>query len=61
MSLGMREKIVVVNVEGVNIVVGVAPGQIRTLYVLGDSSPEEGPALDKAGEGFGRIMGNFLK
>ncbi len=61
MSLGMREKIVVVNVEGVNIVVGVAPGQIRTLYVLGESPSEEEITPDKAGEGFGRIMGNFLK
>ena len=61
MSLGMREKIVVVNVEGVNIVVGVAPGQIRTLYVLGENPPKEQIETDKNGEGFGRIMGSFLK
>lgn len=61
MSLGMREKIVVVNVEGVNIVIGVAPGQIRTLYVLGDSPSKEEIASDQAGGGFGRIMGNFIK
>jgi len=34
MSLGMREKILLIEVGGVNIVVGVAPGQIRTLHVL---------------------------
>ena len=34
MSLGMREKILVIEVGGENIVVGVAPGQIRTLHVL---------------------------
>jgi flagellar protein FliO/FliZ len=33
-SLGMREKILVIEVGGENIVVGVAPGQIRTLHVL---------------------------
>jgi flagellar protein FliO/FliZ len=61
MSLGMREKIVVVNVEGVNIVIGVAPGQIRTLYVMGESPSKEEIVSDQAGGGFGRIMGNFLK
>ena len=34
MSLGMREKIMILNVGGENIVVGIAPGQIRTLHVL---------------------------
>lgn len=34
MSLGMREKILIVEVGGVNIVVGVAPGQVRTLHVI---------------------------
>ena len=38
MSLGMREKILVIEVGGVNIVVGVAPGQIRTLHVLDGNS-----------------------
>lgn len=33
-SLGMREKIMLVEVGSVNIVVGVAPGQVRTLHVL---------------------------
>ena len=34
MPLGMREKIMVIEIGEVNIVVGVAPGQIRTLHVL---------------------------
>ena len=34
MSLGMREKILLIEVEGVAIVVGVAPGQVRTLHVF---------------------------
>ena len=33
-SLGMREKILIIEVANENIVVGVAPGQIRTLHVL---------------------------
>jgi flagellar protein FliO/FliZ len=33
-SLGMREKILIVEVGTVNIVIGVAPGQIRTLHVM---------------------------
>ena len=34
MSLGMREKILVLEVGKTNIVVGVAPGQVRTLHVI---------------------------
>jgi flagellar biosynthetic protein FliO len=33
-SLGMREKIMVVEVGTEHIVIGVAPGQIRTLHIL---------------------------
>ena len=60
MSLGMREKIVVVNVEGVNIVVGVAPGQIRTLHVS-PGTVQDDAVSGESGEGFGRIMSKFLK
>ena len=34
MSLGMREKILVLEVGKTNIVVGVAPGQVRALHVM---------------------------
>jgi flagellar protein FliO/FliZ len=34
MSLGMREKILVLEIGKTNIVVGVAPGQVRTLHVM---------------------------
>ena len=44
MSLGMREKILLVEVGGVNILVGVAPGQVRTLHVLDEM--EEGNDID---------------
>lgn len=59
LSLGMREKIVLVNVNNVNIVVGVAPGQIRTLHVLAGTIPEE--MIGDSDDGFGRLMGKFLK
>lgn len=61
MSLGMREKIVVVNVEDVNIVLGVAPGQIRTLYVLDNAPAAEETADVKEGGAFEKVMGNLLK
>jgi len=61
LSLGMREKIMVVNVGEKNIVVGVAPGQIRALYVMeGEAGPSEAPATGKGG-GFGPLLGRFLK
>jgi flagellar protein FliO/FliZ len=61
LSLGMREKIVVVNVEGINIVVGMAPGQIRTLHVLGDGPAGKEADADTESRGFGPILGKFLK
>lgn len=61
MSLGMREKIVLISVEDVNIVVGVAPGQIRTLHVLGKGPEKSGSDVNKDSDMFGRIMGSFSK
>ena len=61
LSLGMREKIVVVNVGDKNIVVGVAPGQIRTLHVMdGEGAPPDAPAAGRVG-GFGPLLGRFMK
>jgi flagellar protein FliO/FliZ len=34
-SLGTRERAVLLSVEGTRLLVGVAPGQVRTLHVLG--------------------------
>jgi flagellar protein FliO/FliZ len=60
LSLGMREKIVVVNAGGKNIVVGVAPGQIRTLHVLeGEDGGAQTPEVGRGG--FGPLLGRFLK
>ena len=64
MSLGMREKILVIEVGGANIVVGVAPGQIRTLHVL-DGDAELTKKSDVNGHienrGFKQIIDKFSK
>ena len=64
MSLGMREKILVIEVGGANIVVGVAPGQIRTLHVL-DGDAELTKKSDVKGHienrGFKQIIDKFSK
>jgi len=51
-SLGNRERAVLLSVDGVRLLVGVAPGQVRTLHVLGESVPEGDFAaeLDRAGD-----------
>jgi flagellar protein FliO/FliZ len=42
-SVGPRERVVVVSVEGTRLVLGVAPGQVRSLHVLGrDENSFEG-------------------
>jgi len=59
LSLGIREKIVLVKVNDVNIVVGVSPGQIRTLHVL--TGTLQDAAINNDNDGFGRLIGKFLK
>lgn len=47
LSLSARERLVLVRVCGVQLLLGVAPGQIRTLHVLGEiSEQDEPPAID---------------
>lgn len=46
-SLGPRERAVLVSVEGQRLLLGVAPGRVQTLHVL-----ETDDASDAAGEGF---------
>jgi len=64
LSLGMREKIIVVEVGATEIIVGVAPGQIRTLHVLEGGSQSDDPL--NAGDaqsktGFKQLMDKFSK
>ena len=64
MSLGMREKILVIEVGGENIVVGVAPGQIRTLHVLDGNTELTNKADVKSyteNRGFKHLIDKFSK
>ena len=64
MSLGMREKILLIEVEGVNIVVGIAPGHIRTLHVYEkniNADQKDNNYPNKEGAGFKHIMAKYLK
>jgi len=58
-SLGPRERAVVVSVEGQRLLLGVAPGRVQMLHVLGAEPQPEAPGedqdfakeLEKAGQG----------
>jgi flagellar protein FliO/FliZ len=43
LSLGTRERVVLVRANGVQLLLGVAPGRISTLHVLGESEEEDRP------------------
>jgi flagellar protein FliO/FliZ len=63
-SLGMREKILVIEVANENIVVGVAPGQIRTLHVMGSDIEieDQGNLKGNGGNrGFKQLIDKFSK
>jgi flagellar protein FliO/FliZ len=47
-SVGNRERVVVVEVEQARLVLGVAPGQVRILYVLNPAEAPFGQHLEKA-------------
>ena len=63
MSLGMREKIMVLNVGGENIVVGIAPGQIRTLHILNSKLEINNENIEKNynSRGFKQLLDKFSK
>lgn len=54
-SLGPRERAVLLQVDGVRLLVGVAPGRVQTLHVLNEQQAEQGDGfgdqLDAALEG----------
>ena len=63
-SLGMREKILIIEVANENIVVGVAPGQIRTLHVLAngvETENQENFKVSSGSRGFKQLMDKFSK
>lgn len=64
MSLGMREKILLIEVGKENILIGVAPGQIRTLHVIQDGSElKDGVPTQNAmsNKGFKQLVERFSK
>ncbi len=40
-SLGPRERVVVVEIDDTRLVLGVAPGRVQTLHILGEQKREE--------------------
>ena len=48
LSLGTREKAVLVQVEGKRLLLGVAPGRVNTLHVMGEDSSEFSQTLHHA-------------
>lgn len=64
LSLGMREKIILVEVNDINIVVGIAPGHIRALHVFeGNMNKQVKDNITPRNEehGFKQLMSKFLK
>ncbi len=55
-SLGAREKLVLVEVGSEQIILGVAPGSVRTLHVL-----KEKIEVEPVNENFGSILGDKVK
>ena len=55
-SLGAREKLVLVQVADKQMVLGVAPGSVRTLYVL-----EQPIEIEDTSNAFGRLLSDKLK
>ena len=56
-SLGARERIVVVKVENTRLVIGLAPGQMRTLHVL----DEEDVVDEDQSESFKDVLEKRIK
>lgn len=65
-SIGQRERIVLVEIENTWLVVGVGPGQIRTLHTLPkmEDNAEEGetrhPGLHASGNKFATLLSSAL-
>ncbi|VAW64492.1 hypothetical protein MNBD_GAMMA09-908 [hydrothermal vent metagenome] len=47
LSLGSREKALLIEVDNVRLLVGVSPGHIQTLHVLNDGADKGAPSFDK--------------
>ncbi len=60
LSLGARERILVVEVGDTQLVVGVAPGRVQTLHVLEQPLQGTAPGEAEAGESFSSRLNQFM-
>ncbi len=58
LSMGARERIVLVQVGDTQLLVGVAPGRVQTLHVLPEPLPVQ--AGEQGGAGFQQVLGQVL-
>jgi flagellar protein FliO/FliZ len=65
-SIGQRERIVLIEIENTWLVVGVGPGQIRTLHTLpktegsAEGSETQHPGLQASGDKFATLLSSVL-
>ena len=59
LSMGARERVVLLQVGDTQLLVGVAPGRVQTLHVLEQPLPAAASGLQNA-SGFADQLGRFL-
>jgi flagellar protein FliO/FliZ len=61
LSLGPRERVVLVEVGAAQVLVGVTPGRIQPLHILGEGERVEGPVTAPVGtSGFGAHLTRLM-
>ena len=60
LSLGPRERVVLVQAGKIRLLLGVAPGRVQTLHVLDDAGQEPAPPAPE-GTGFAQRLAAMLK
>jgi flagellar protein FliO/FliZ len=60
LSMGSRERVVLLQVGSTQLLVGVAPGRVQTLHVLGQPVQNTLQAPDATGRSFGEQLGKFI-
>jgi flagellar protein FliO/FliZ len=60
LAIGVKERVSLVEVGGVSLVVGIAPGCVRTLHVFESPLPESpAPSGGEAPRGFAQLLSNL--
>ena len=60
-SLGSREKAVLLDVDGTRLLVGVASGSVNTLHVFDSSSPSAETTMSPVGETFAQNLNDQIE